>query len=88
MRTKPRVASWGPELFQDQRLFVSYEVDEDLPYLLTFIGEDNIILGTDYGHTDHSSEIEAMRTLRAQGKLAPRVADKILGENAVVAYRL
>ena len=29
-----------------------------------------------------------MRNLRAQGKLAPSVADKILGENAAVVYAL
>ena len=83
-----RVASWGPELFQSQRLFISYEVDEDLPYLLNFIGEDNIILGTDYGHTDQSAQIEMIADLRAREELPSRVIDKLLIENPRRFYGL
>ena len=36
--------------FKDYRLFISCESDEDIPYLAGFIGEDNIISGSDYGH--------------------------------------
>jgi predicted TIM-barrel fold metal-dependent hydrolase len=81
-----RVSSWGPELFRTQRLFVSYEVDEDLPYLLNFIGEDNILLGTDYGHTDQSSQIEMISDLRSREELPSRVIDKLLVENPRCFY--
>ena len=67
---------------------IGCQTDDDLDYVLRFAGEDNLVIGTDYGHTDHSSEIEAMRNLRAQGRLDPHIADKILGENAVNVYRL
>ena len=43
-------AHLGPELFKDYRIFVSCESDEDIPYLAGYIGEDNLITGTDYGH--------------------------------------
>ena len=33
---------WGPKLFRDYRLYIAAEADEDLAYLLTHIGEDNI----------------------------------------------
>ena len=83
-----RVASWGPELFRSQRLFVSYEVDEDLPYLLNIIGEDNMILGTDYGHTDQSAQMEMISDLRAREELPNRVIDKLLMENPRRFYGL
>ena len=75
-------------LLKESRVWVACQTDDDLDYVLQYAGEDNLVIGTDYGHTDHSSEVEAMRNLRAQGKLAPRVADKILGENAAVVYAL
>ncbi len=40
----------GPELFKNYRLFISCESDEDIPYLATYVGEDNLISGSDYGH--------------------------------------
>src|SRR5206468_120954 len=30
------------------RLFVTCQVDEDLPYILQFTGEDNLVVGSDY----------------------------------------
>ena len=52
---------WGPNLFRDYRLYVAAEADEDLPYLLTHIGEDHIIMGSDYGHQDQSHGMVADR---------------------------
>ncbi len=83
-----RVPGWGPELFRELRLYVSYEVDEDLPYLLSFIGEDNLVLGTDYGHTDQSAQIEMIADLRAREELPARVLDKLLIENPRRFYGL
>ena len=40
----------GPGLFRDYRLFVACESDEDIPYLARYVGEDNIVSGSDYGH--------------------------------------
>ncbi|MEA2641464.1 MAG: uncharacterized protein QOF51_2858 [Chloroflexota bacterium] len=43
-------AHFGPELFHDYRVFVACESDEDIPYLTGYIGEDNLLTGSDYGH--------------------------------------
>jgi len=40
----------GPDLFKDYRLFISCESDEDIPYLTSYVGEENLISGSDYGH--------------------------------------
>ena len=42
------------------RLNASIPLD-DLPYVLPVAGDDNLIIGTDYGHSDSSSEIEALQ---------------------------
>lgn len=64
------------------RIFVTCQTYDDLPHVLETSGEDNLVIGTDYGHADFSSEIEALRLLRADPKLAPGVVDKILWDNA------
>ena len=56
--------------------------------MLKYAGEDNIVIGTDYGHQDQSSEIEALRIIRDRGDVAPEVVDKILGANAIALYGL
>ena len=83
-----RVQDWGPELFKSLRLYISYEIDEDLPYLLNFIGEDNIILGTDYGHTDQSAQPRMIADLKAREDLPNGVLDKLLIENPRRFYGL
>ena len=49
---------------------------------------DNLVIGTDYGHSDNSSEIEALRKLRTSGELAPELAHKILEDNPKALYGL
>lgn len=77
-----------PELFRRYRLFVACEADEDIPYLIKYTGEDNMVIGSDYGHTDPSFEPELAQTIRSREDLTPRVADKILCENARQLYAL
>ena len=63
---------WGPNLFRDYRLYVAAEADEDLPYLLTHIGEDHIIMGSDYGHQDQSREDGMVAVMRRKENISPR----------------
>ena len=86
---------WGPRLFDEYRLWVSYEVDEDLPYLLRYIGEDHVVTGTDYGHHgggasrlggDPSAQIEMVRTLRSREEHSSRAIDKLLIDNPRELY--
>jgi len=76
------------ELFEKYRLFVACEADEDIPYLIKYTGEDHIIIGSDYGHTDPSFEPELARTIRSREDLSPQIADKILWENPRQLYAL
>jgi uncharacterized protein len=76
------------DVLRQDRLYVTCETHEDLPYLVQYAGEDNLVIGTDYGHHDTSAEIEALRKLKRQGTLAPAVVEKILGANARALYGL
>lgn len=68
--------------------YVACEVNDDLPMILPYSGEDNLVIGTDYGHSDSSTEIEALRLLKSDGKIPAAVIDKILGDNPRALYGL
>jgi uncharacterized protein len=76
------------ELFREYRFWVACEADEELPYLVRFIGEDKIIIGSDYGHNDPSKEPEFVKNMRAREDVAPAVVQKILCDNARGLYGL
>ena len=72
----------------DNNIFVTVEVSDDIPYIIKRAGDDNLVVGTDYGHTDTSAEIEALRILREGGTVAAASVDKILGPNSERLYGL
>jgi predicted TIM-barrel fold metal-dependent hydrolase len=75
-------------IIRDNHIYVTCQTDDDLPYVLKYSGEDNIVIGSDYGHADTSAEIEALRKLKEKGEVEPRVIDKILYDNAKALYGL
>jgi hypothetical protein len=79
---------WGPTLFRDYRLYIAAEADEDLPYLLRYIGDGNVIMGSDYGHQDQSKETGMVTTMRQRTDVAPDVVERILDANPRRFYGL
>ncbi|MGZ9214773.1 MAG: hypothetical protein ACXW53_23025, partial [Candidatus Binatia bacterium] len=73
-------------LIRDNHVWVTCQTDDDLPQVLKYSGEDNLIIGSDYGHNDTSSEIDALRAIKTKGEVEPRIIDKILYDNAKVLY--
>ncbi len=67
------------DFLRSRRMYVACDVADDLEYLARQVGEDNFIIGTDYGHADTSSNVEALAELRGRTEL-PWV-DKILSAN-------
>jgi predicted TIM-barrel fold metal-dependent hydrolase len=69
-------------------IYVAVQTDDDIPYVLRYSGEDSLVIGTDYGHNDTSSEILALRKLKEGGNVPARVVNKILDDNARALYGL
>jgi predicted TIM-barrel fold metal-dependent hydrolase len=69
-------------------IYVTVEVTDDIPYIINRVGDDNLVVGTDYGHTDTSAEIEALRIVRESGAVQAESIDKILGPNSTQLYGL
>jgi predicted TIM-barrel fold metal-dependent hydrolase len=76
------------DVLRRNRIYVAVQTDDDIPYVLRYSGEDALVIGTDYGHNDTSSEILALRKLREDGNVPARVVNKILDDNARALYGL
>lgn len=73
-------------LLARSRLYVSCEADDDIAYITRHVGEDNLVIGTDYGHIDPSSELNAIHKLCGRDDLDRRVVEKIISSNPRTLY--
>jgi predicted TIM-barrel fold metal-dependent hydrolase len=76
------------QVLEKNKIWVTCQTDDDLPYVLKYAGDDKLIIGTDYGHNDTSSEILALRKLKEDGAVPTSVVNKILDDNARALYGL
>jgi predicted TIM-barrel fold metal-dependent hydrolase len=76
------------DLFRDYRIYVACEADEDILYLADFIGEDHLMIGSDYGHNDPAEEKALVQTMRSREDLSAQLVDKILIHNPKQFYSL
>lgn len=76
------------DVLRENRIYVACQTDDDLPYILQYAGEDNLVIGSDYGHADTATEIEALRRFKQKGSVSPGVINKILEDNARALYGL
>ncbi len=88
IRMKRKGKRMSKTIMADNNFYVACQVTDDLGYVLEYAGEDNLVVGTDYGHSDTSTEIEALRKIKDDGKIPASVADKILDANARALYGL
>jgi predicted TIM-barrel fold metal-dependent hydrolase len=76
------------DVFQAYKVFVTCQTDDDLPWILKYAGEHSLVIGTDYGHTDPSSELDAISVLRQMDGISQETKDRILSHNPKALYNL
>jgi predicted TIM-barrel fold metal-dependent hydrolase len=69
------------DCLRDYRVYVSTQTDDDFSYVISYAGEENLVIGTDYGHGDTSSELNAIARFKAIDGLSEDVKRKILCDN-------
>ena len=86
-KEKFRFAS-SAELFRECRLFVACEADEDIPYLAKYTGEDHLLIGSDYPHSDPSREDQFVNAINAREDIPAELRQKILYDNPRAFYAM
>jgi len=89
---KTRLAGRGKRgletLLTDSSFYITTQKSDDLPWLLSELGDDNLLIGTDYGHKDTAVEIEALKRLGSDGSIPAESAKKIIATNPGKLYGL
>lgn len=75
-------------LMAENRIYVACQTDDDIAYCLRYAGPNNLMAGTDYGHADTSSELEALKRLRYREDVSAADMDRILDANPRALYAL
>jgi hypothetical protein len=79
------------DLLRDNRLFVAIDPVDDIETLLQLGAEDNLMIGTDYGHGDISANRNALDEVQEwveSDRITEAVAHKILETNPKLFYGL
>lgn len=79
---------WPASIGRDSGMYVTCENSDDLPYIIGQADADCLVIGTDYGHTDVSSDVDAIKTFRARADLTDEQKRKILTDNPRALYGL
>ena len=87
LKDKFRFAS-SAELFREYRLYVACEADEDIQYLAKCMGEDHLLIGSDYPHSDPSREDQFVNAINVRSDISPELKQKLLYENPRTFYGL
>lgn len=74
--------------FKEGRVYVGCEADEDINYIVSLVGEDALVAGSDYPHGDPSRQEDMVGELKERTDLAPRLVEKILSDNPRRLYGL
>jgi predicted TIM-barrel fold metal-dependent hydrolase len=69
-------------------VYLACEGEEDVPYVLRFLGEDQIVMASDYPHVDPTSEDDMVSAIAGRADLTPAQAEKILSANPLRLYNL
>ena len=89
---KARLERFGkqmPEHFlAANNVYVAVAVYDDVPYIIRYVGEDNLVIGTDYGHNDQQSQMNAFEIFRHRNDIDPSVIKKITDEHPRKLYKI
>jgi predicted TIM-barrel fold metal-dependent hydrolase len=71
--------------FRERNIYVTTLIGDDYKYIIDCVGEDQLMIGTDYGHTDPASELDAIYQFR-NVDLPEQIRKKVLCDNPAAFY--
>ncbi len=77
------------DVLKGHNLYVTCQVDEDLPYILQYAGEDNLLVGSDFSHADSAQELhfrDRLQERAGRGEISPTVVRKLISDNPRAFY--
>ncbi len=87
-RVERRNMPWKERPLADNRIWVACQTNDDHETIIRYVGDDNLTIGTDYGHADTSTEVMALQTFKNEAGLPQETIRKILDDNPAALYGL
>lgn len=90
-------SAWLPHIFpfirsnetlESCNFWVTCEVSEDLGYIISKVGDDRLMVGSDYSHADRASVKDAHGRVHSRDDIGESSAQKLTISNAKEFYRL
>lgn len=75
-----------PDVLRRKNMYVACQTDDDLSYLVTRLGSENLVCGSDWGHLDIGADPAAHRMLDARDDVDGAVRKQIVDANARVLF--
>ena len=75
-------------LFGDANIYATCQNDDELSWIFRYSGDDSLVIGTDYGHTDPSAEIDAISIFRNRQDIDESDKQRILHDNPRRLYSI
>ncbi|HUE08181.1 MAG TPA: amidohydrolase family protein [Acidimicrobiales bacterium] len=69
------------DVLERNNMYIACQIDDDLPYLITRLGSDNVVCGSDWAHIDIGSDPAAQRILAGRTELDAGVRRRIVDSN-------
>lgn len=76
------------DMLKDNNYFVTTQWTDDLKWLLKEVGDESLIIGTDYGHKDTATEVLALKRMSEDGSIPQSSVKRILEENPARLYAI
>jgi predicted TIM-barrel fold metal-dependent hydrolase len=73
-------------IFKHANVYVTCENHDDIPYLIEQGFGESLVIGTDFGHADMSSDLNALTKLRFNEDVSLEARERILNSNAMALY--
>ena len=88
MRLQRKGRRLADDAMGENRMYVTTQMTDDIPAIIDAVGDDHLLIGTDYGHNDTATDIHAMQRLGREGGITESAVGKILEDNPKRLYGL
>ena len=87
-RYKTAGREFPDDIFGEYKIYVTCETHDDFPWVLKYAGERSLVIGTDYGHLDPSSDTNAIVAFQQLEAISQETKERILYHNPKALYNL
>ena len=72
----------------ENNIWVTIQLNDDLQHIDKYVGDNRLVIGTDYGHADSATEIYALKTFEKDDRLNIASRERILWDNPKELYSI